>query len=278
MVNIDLLSKKYFSKGEPCPYKITSDIEILIYPILVKDYEEYDNCKSILEINKNDMGIEEFIKMSQLEYLNYLFSISEKIEGEKISIGELQLQMFKSIFSLCLKEDYVAIMKDNNDKYIIVVADKIENTNEYGKTSSDFICKYIISNKQFIEISKIILFQNDSEYDDQYISPDVLKEYNEMLNLKYKGLKDPTFEERKVFVLARYRCKLEELDNMTKRFFDMLYSEYIKSEQYVVDVMYKTSQKFDIKENPIYPLFKPKEDKFKDLFMSTESLNSKLGN
>ena len=35
---------------------------------------------------------------------------------------------------------------------------------------------------------------------------------------------------------------------------------------------------FDVKEKIIYPLFKPKEDRFKDLFMSTDSLNSKLGN
>ena len=278
MVNIDLLTKKYFSKGEPCPYKLKSDIEILIYPILVKDYEEYDSCKGVLEINKNDIGIQEFIQMSQLEYLNYLFSINEIIEEEKISIGELQLQMFKNIFSLCLREDYVAIARDNNGKYIVVVANKIEKIDENGNKVEDFICKYTISNKQFIEISKIILFQNDIDYDDRYINPDVLKEYNEMLKLKYKGMREPTFEERKVFVLARYRCKLEDLNNMTKRFFDMLYSEYIKSEQYFVDVMYKTSQKFDIKENPVYPLFKPKEDKFKDLFMSTESLNSKLGN
>ena len=277
MVNIDLLSKKYFSKGEPCPYKLKSDIDILIYPILVKDYEEYENSKTILQLDKNNSGVEEFIKMSQLEYLNYLFQIPTMMEGEDISIGDLQLQMFKSIFSLCLKEDYVAITESNN-KFIVVVADKIEKTDEHGNVTEDFICKYTLSNKQFIEISKIILFQNDSEYDDQYINPDVLKEYNEMIRLKYKDMREPTLEERKVFVLARYRCKIEELDNMTKRFFDMLYSEYIKSEQYIVDIMYKTSEKFDVKEKIVYPLFKPKEDKFKDLFMTADSLNSKLGN
>lgn len=268
MVNIDYLSRKYFSKGKPCPYKLKSGIEILIYPILVKDYEEYEDCRPILEVNKNDIGVEEFLLMSQLEYLSYLFSL-DIVDENNINIGELELQMFKSIFSLCLKEDYVAITKNNNDKFVIIVAEK---------NNDDFICKYTISNKEFLEISKIILFQNDNEYDDSYVNPDILKEYNEYVRLKSKGKRNPTFEERKIFVLSRYRCKIDEIDNMTKRFFDMLYLEYIKSEQYFADVMYKTSEKFDIKENIVYPLFKPKEDRFKDMFMTIDSLNGKLGN
>ena len=268
MVNIEHLTKKYFSKGEPCPYKLKSGIEILIYPILVSDYEEYENCRPILEINKNDVGVEEFLIMSQLEYLNYLFNLNV-LDETNTNIGELELQMFKSIFSLCLKEDYVAITKDINDKYVVIVAEK---------NNDDFTCKYIISNKEYLEISKIILFQNDFEYDDTYISPDVLKEYNEYIKLKSKGTKNPSLEERKIFVLARYRCKIEEINNMTKRFFDMLYWEYVKSEQYFANVMYKTSEKFEVKENIVYPLFKPKEDKFKEMFMTKDSLNGKLGN
>ncbi len=266
MVNIENLSKKYFSKGKPCPYKLKSDIEIFIYPILVKDYEDYEDYLPILKINKNDTGISEMISMSQLEFLNYIFSNN--------GIGQEQLQMFKGIFELCLKENYVAITRDKNNKFVIVVADKTIDDN--GK--EDYILKYTISNKEYLDIVKIILHQNDSEYSDEYISPDVLKEYNEMLKIKYKGTKDPTLEEKKVFLLARYRCTLEDLDNMTKRFFDMLCSEYIKTEQYFIDTAYKTSEKFDVKENILYPLFKPKEDKFKDLFISTDSLNNKLGN
>lgn len=267
MVNIELLTKKYFSKGKPCPYKLKSGIEILIYPILVEDYEEYEDCLSIIQIDKNNIGITEVISMSQLEYLNYIFS-------DDTDIGKQQLQMFKGIFSLCLKEDYVAITQDKNNKYVVVVAEK--STNQNGE--DDFILKYSISNKEYLDIVKIILYQNDLDYNDEYVNPDVMKEYNEYMRLKFKGLRQPTLEERKIFVLARYKCSIEEINNMTKRFFDMLYSEYIGIEQYFVDIMYKTSEKFDIKENIQYPLFKPKEDRFKDLFMSTDTLNSKLGN
>lgn len=265
MVNIDYLSRKYFSKGKPCPYKLKSGIEILIYPILVENYEEYEDYKPIIEMDKNKIGIAEIITMSQLEYLNYTFNTSE--------IGTQQLQMFKGIFELCLKEDYVAIT-NNNDKYVVVVANKTIKDNG----EDDYTLKYTISNKEYLDIVKIILYQNDSEYDDAYIDPDVLKEYNEMMLLKTKGLRQPSLEERKIFVLARYKCSIEDINNMTKRFFDMLYSEYIGIEQYFIDTMYKTSEKFEIKENILYPLFKPKEDKFKDLFITTDTLNSKLGN
>lgn len=265
MVNIDYLSRKYFSKGKPCPYKLKSGIEILIYPILVENYEEYEDYKPIIEMDKNKIGIAEIITMSQLEYLNYTFNTSE--------IGMQQLQMFKGIFELCLKEDYVAITI-NNGKYVVVVADKTIKDNG----EDDYTLKYTISNKEYLDIVKIILYQNDSEYDDAYIDSDVLKEYNEMMLLKTKGLRQPSLEERKIFVLARYKCSIEDINNMTKRFFDMLYYEYIGIEQYFIDTMYKTSEKFEIKESILYPLFKPKEDKFKDLFITTDTLNSKLGN
>ena len=266
MVDIKFLTKKYFSKGKPCPYKLKSGIEILIYPILVEDYEDYEDSLSVIQMDKNNVGIPEVISMSQLEYLNYVFS-------DNTGLGEQQLQMFKQIFSLCLKEDYVAITQDKNGKYIVVVA---ENVVDNGK--EEFVLKYTISNKEYLDIVKIILYQNDLDYNDEYVNPDVMKEYNEYMQLKFKGLRQPTLEERKVFVLARYKCSIEEVNKMTKRLFDMLYSEYIGIEQYFVDVMYKTSEKFDIKENIQYPLFKPKEDRFKDLFMSTDTLNNKLGN
>jgi hypothetical protein len=268
MVDIEFLSRKYFSKGEPCPYKLKSGIEILIYPILVKDYNEYEDCRPILEFDKNTINDVEVIKMSQLEYLNFLFSNRQEVDG--VNIGEVQLQMFKGIFSLCLKEDYVAIAKNEKGKFIVVVAEKDEK--------DEFIVKYTITNKEYLDIVKIILYQNDFDYNDQYVSPDVLEEYNEMMKLKTKGMKNPTLEERKIFVLSRYRCTLQDLDNMTYRLFDMLYNEYVGIEQYYVEILYKTSEKFDVKENIVYPLFKPKEDRFKDLFMSTDSLNSKLGN
>ena len=36
-------------------YMLLYNIEILIYPILVKDYESYEECKSILEIDKRSI-------------------------------------------------------------------------------------------------------------------------------------------------------------------------------------------------------------------------------
>lgn len=260
MINIEHLTNSYFSKYEPCPYKLKIGIEILIYPILVKDCMEYDLCKTVLMIDKRNFADAKILQMSQLEFLFNLFETED--------IGKNEFQKFKHIFSLCLKEDYVAITKNDEGKYIIVVAEKKDE---------DIILKYTISNKEFMDISKIILFQNDASYTDEYINPDVLKEYNEMIELKTKGFNNPTLEQKKVFVLSRYGCKFQEIEEMPYRLFDLLYSEYINIEQYFIDNMYKTAYKYDIKDNLIYPLFR-KEDKFKDLFLSTNTLNNKLGN
>ena len=107
------------------------------------------------------------------------------------------MQKFKGIFSLCLHEDYVAVTQDNNGKFIVLVADKKDESN--GEDEDDFIIKYTISNKDYINISKIILFQNDANYDDEYISPDVLKEYNAMMEIKMKGISAPTLPEKEVW-------------------------------------------------------------------------------
>lgn len=276
-LNINSLSRNYFSKGKPCPYKLKSGIEILIYPILVRDCELYDDCKTILELDKRNINDEKIIQMSQLAFLDYTFHQDIIIDEQtQTTMGYNELQKFKGIFSLCLHEDYVAVTQDNNGKFIVLVADKKDESN--GENEDDFIIKYTISNKDYINISKIILFQNDANYDDEYISPDVLKEYNAMMEIKMKGINAPTLERRKIFVLSRYRCSLEEIENMTYRMFELLYNEYLDIEQYYVDNMYKTAYKFDIKENISYPLFRPKKDKFKDLFMNKESLNNKLGN
>ena len=272
MIDFEILTRRYFSKGVPCPYKLKTGIEIYIHPILVKDYEDYEDCKSILEIDKRNINDEKVISMSQLDFLEMTFSNAMIIdEANQITLGENELQKFKEIFSLCLHEDYVAITK-HNGKNVVVVAEKI------GDGENDFVVKYIISNKDYLNIVKIILCQNDVDYDGEYINPDVLKEYNEYMSIKSKGISIPSFEKQKVFVLSRYRCTLEELNNMTYRFFNMLLSEYRDIELYYINNMYKTSEKFDVKEDFPYPLYKPKEDRFKDLFMSTESLNRQLGN
>lgn len=272
MVDIENLTEHYFSNNIPCPYKLKFGNEILIYPIKVKDYKEFERCVDILKVEKEKFNDERIISMSQLEFLGtILFQIEEKIEDSNVSIGYNEQQKFKGIFRYCLNEDYVIIAKDDNDRFVIAVYD-------YNEKQSNYILKYCITNKEFIEISKIILYQNFYDYSDEYVNPDVLEQYNEYIRLKSKNREMPTFERQKIFVLSRYGCKIEEINEMTYRLFSLLYNEYIDIEQYLVQNMYKTAYKYDVKEDVEYPLFKKKKDKFEDLFMSEQSLNNKLGN
>lgn len=271
MVNINSL-KRYFSNGEPCPYKLNFGNTILLYPIKVLDYEEFEICVDILKVNKDIYNDANIISMSQLEFLaTKIFSNKTIIEGTKTTIGCNEELKLKTIFKLCLDEDYIMVGTDHNGKYIIGVYNFLEDENIYE-------LKYTISNKEFIEISKIILFQNFYDYDDEEVSQDVLEEYQKYLEIKNKNIEHPSFERMKVFLMSRHHCNLDEVNNMTYRLFSMLINEYIDKEIYFVDNMYKTAYKYDVKESVEYPLYKKKQDKFKDLFMSEQALNNKLGN
>ena len=58
-------------------------------------------------------------------------------------------------------------------------------TDDEGNTES------VISEKEFDDIKKIILYQNDIDYDDRYVNPDVQKEYEKWCALKSKKVHNP---------------------------------------------------------------------------------------
>lgn len=271
MVDIELLTRKYFSLGKPCPYKLKCGAVIEIYPIKVSDWVDFETCVDILKFDKNTIPDANIVAMSQLEYLETVrFQMSEEI-AKGVSYGYNEMQKFKQIFSICLHEDYVGIHKDEKGKYIILVAKKAEDKDE-------LYLKYTITNKEYLEISRIILFQNIFDYDDRDINPDVIEQYNEYVRLKQKNTNVPTLEEQIIYVISKYKCSIDVINDMTYRMFSMLYNSYLDMDIYRTDMMYKTAYKFDVKENISHPLFAKKKDKYEELFISQDALSNKLGN
>ena len=122
------------------------------------------------------------------------------------------------------------------------------------------IITHYICPKDFDEISKIILFQNDINYDDRYISPDMRKEIEQYYKLKYKDLTPPTIEKKKAFVISKTGISLNEINNMVFRMFDQVYQASIDSEIYIGNKIIQASQKYDVKGNIEHPMFEVKKD------------------
>ena len=152
MVDIDNLQLNYFINEYAVPYELKKGAEIFIYPIKVKDFPIYANCKELLEIDKNTINDIDVIQMNYLEFL---------INRVLVDINTQSL--FAMLFQLCIHKN-IALSKDNGKDCIVVLG---END----------IIESIISAKEFEDIKKIILFQNDKDYDDRYVNPDVKAEY-----------------------------------------------------------------------------------------------------
>lgn len=251
MVNIEQLTELYFSTDEPVPYNLKCGVEILIHPIKVKNWTLFSNCLGILTIEKNEINDIEVIKMSYLDFLINAMKQDETIASRLVHI-----------FRLSIKEDKISI-EQNKGKNVLAMLDE------------DNIIKGYITSKEFDEIKKIILFQNIYDYDDRYISPDVKELYNTYIKAMNKNQEDPTLERKKVFVMGKTGNSIKELNEMSYRMFNQLYTTNVEIDLYYARKMIQASQKYEVKEDIIYPLFEKKKDKYECIFTSTNTLAEK---
>ena len=251
MVDLKDLELKYFYNGYDVPYQLKDGNILNIKPILVKDYPYYEMAKTILEIQKNEINDIEIIKMSYLEFIFHLIKNTPIYTNCLITLCEL-----------CFGYKKVAISSYNNKK-VLCLCDE------------DEIIKYIITSKDFEDISKIILNQNDANYDNRYINPEVRELMTEYYKVKSKNTKSPTLEEKKAFVTSKTGMSFNQLNEMTYRHFDMIYSANVDSEIYIAQKMVQCAYKYEVKEDVKHPLFEPKKDPYAEIFEDTTILSEK---
>lgn len=251
VVDLKELELKYFCNGIDVPYKLKCDKILNIKPILVKDYPFYEFAKQILEIEKNEINDIEIIKMS---YLEFIFHILNK--------NQVYINWLVTLCELCFGYGKIGIVLKNN-KQCLALCDEKETI------------EYIITPKEFDEISKIILNQNDSNYDNRYISPEVKELMSEFYKAKYNNLRTPTIEEKKAYVTSKTGISIIDLNEMTYRYFDLVYDSNLKSDIYITQKMIQCSEKYEVKEEIKHPLFEPKKDPYAEIFEDTTILGEK---
>lgn len=230
----------YFANSEPIPFQIKDNNYILhIKPVTVKMYPFYQDNINILLIDKNRIGSVEIIQMS---YLQYLIDI--------VCQEEAYQRALVTILNLSLGEEYIYTVGhlDNGRPYLGVVKD------------GELLCK--ISPKEFDKISEIILYYNDRHFDNSYISEDIRQAMEDYYKLKFKDTYMPTLEERKAFVSFKSGLTLNEINDLTYRYFDLIYNTCIDNDMFFSQKIIQASEKYKVNDNEIvYPLFKKKNDK-----------------
>ena len=251
VVNLELLELQYFCNGYDVPYELKNGGILNIKPILVKDYPFYDSSKEVLEIQKNEINDVNVIKMSYLDFILQLSTINETYANYLINICKF-----------CFGYTKIAV-GEHNKKNCLFLCDDEE------------IVKYIITSKEFDEIIKIILNQNDANYDNRYVNPEVRELMNEYYKVRHSNIRIPKLEEKKAFVISKTGMELERINNMSYRLFDLIYNSCVNSEIYFAQKMVQCSYKYEVKEDVKHPLFENKKDPYAEIFEDTSILGSK---
>lgn len=249
MVDIETLSINYFVNMVNVPYELKKGGTIYIKPILTKDYLRYQWAIQILTINKNEINDVEIIQMSYLDFLTKKIIPSDE-ETYKSKIWW--------VLHLCLGEEYFII----GDNCIIICND-------------DDTIKYVINSKEFDEIIQIILNQNDYNYDNRYVNPEVREMLNEYYKIKYKDISQPSLEKKKAFVSSKTGKSFNEINELPYREFDLIYDACKDSEIYIGQKIIQGSYKYQVEGDIKHPLFEPKKDMYEELFEDTSVLSSK---
>lgn len=265
--NLEYYQRKYFAKDLPIPYKLKCGYELTLYPILVNQWDLFEECLDIVLIDKNSINDANIISMSYLEFLKEIrFNIKEEIE-KGYFFGDNELNKLKQFFHICLKEDYISIEKAQN-KYLVIIGGLDEE--------NDLVLKATMTNKEFQEVVKIILFQNIKDYDDRKLDPEVQKIYNDYISLKQRDIHQPTFEEKLNYVLGITGKNVEEINNMTYRRFDGVFDSMVNRDEYIATKIIEASEKFKCDKTSIYFLYQKKKDKYADFIQDPQSLKNKI--
>ena len=99
-----------------------------------------------------------------------------------------------------------------------------------------------------------------------------MEDYQRMNN---KGeYSSPNLEQVKSYVMSKTSYKLNEINEMLYRQFDLIFQSCLNSENYIADKIIQGSYKYD-STNVIHPLFRKKEDPFAQIFEDVSVLSSK---
>lgn len=249
-VDIDILTKAFFTIDEPVPYKLDDKNILCIIPVLVKDSEVFSSSCDVLQIDKNSMPSVEIIQMSYLDFLVKVLIPSDE--------SKLWLDKLFNIMRLCLGWDNWSLQFDDKNKISLI----------------NNVTKQAINGKQFDDIKRIILYQNLLHYDDEYIDPDLKKAIEETNKLRAANIVAPSLERRISIITSHCGVIKREQLVMTMRSHQSLFDECNG------EVEYTTTRPIALyagKSKDVEWMYKAKKDKYSNYIVSLEDYNKSMG-
>lgn len=248
-IDINYYKDTYFTFDEPVPYELKCGEILYISPISLKNYMLFITSYGILNIDKNSTNDVEIISMSYLKFLvERVFPYSKE-----------SIQQFVNICILCMGLKEPEIKLTDNKRVVL-----------YDKDNSNLL----ITQKEFDDIKKIILYQNLLNFDDSYINPELKENMEELDKLRNKNLEPPSLERRIAIITSHCGINKKEQLEMTIRSHSVLFQEVSKEVEYLCS---KPIAIYAGKANDINWIFEKKKGKFDDYITSKETYNRSMG-
>ena len=249
-LNLDFYRKAYFFFDKPVDYSIKDKI-IKIYPVDVEHSEIFLSSVSVIDVDKNAIDSVEIIQMSYLAFVYKVLFMDE-------DMGELNKSKFVNILKYCLHAEEPYVGFDDKGKAILRITGDV-----------------VISAKDFENIRRIILYQNLTHYDDEYVNPEIKQMMAEVDAVKNVGIESPSIERKMAIITAHCGISKQEQMKMTYRSHSLLFEEVYG------EVEFETTRPILLyagKGNEIdHWIFKKKKDKFDGYMTTTESYAQSMG-
>lgn len=251
-VDIDYIKRKYFYKNKPVEYKLRCNKIIKIYPVLVEDYDIFEENYDILTKMKNEINSPEIIRMSYLQFIIEFLIKQDEIYKYKLY----------NIINLCLKEDDISVGYDKN-KLVLVI-------------SKNDIVEYKINHKDFDDIKKIILYQNLINYDDTYISKDIRNVIEEYYKAKNGDIVELSLEDKMAFLGNNCGFSYDEMLKMSYREFSNRFDWAVEEMDYKINKTAEMSGNVQFDRKIEHLIYKKKKNKLEQFFVDKDKFTDKI--
>ena len=254
--------ESYIEMDEPIPYITRHKQVIMLYPVTVKNANDFINCYNVLTIDKNAINDIQVIQSSYLQFLLQTV-LGEELFG-KVEKHSIRYWQFVRIIELCFGldkiEEQLTIKVDDKGKFILEING------------------VIIDYKDFEDIIQIIQYQNIYDYEDERdLDPDYKKAIDEYYSLVNKN-KEPITLERKISIISAHNGMLKkDLLEMTFYSFTSLFNAVVEQIDYIVNKNFEANGgKF---KKPIeHFAYKNKKGKYADAFINKKNIGQGFKN
>lgn len=261
--DVALLEQNYFCFDKPVPFK-----DLLIYPVLVKDYYKFHSCIQIFTLKKNEDYNPQCISMSNLGYAIYkIKEENSELDYSTLMIGVLELifhikngiycencrqknedmdfiafdELWDSVYKLEKKEEKKAYLeKQQICSHCGQLKREVISIKEEKNKESLCVYNTEINKNDYDFLYQVVLYQNLPTWEDiEYADLELKKELEERQKILGDDTVPPTLEKQMAVIVAQgCNYKFEEIYDLSLRKLSVLISNIDKMIHYQI---YKTS-------------------------------------